>query len=266
MFKTSRCTGGFAFGRHNALGDTFQLRSKKQCGLLHQKRLKSHSSHSWLERQRKDIYVKLSRYENYRSRAAYKLIQLDDKYKFLKPGLIVIDAGAAPGSWTQVICERMNLHNESITDEENDQEKQKIKKNKMGICIAVDLKKIEPVDGAICLSNVDFTSPFTQSKLLEWLDDRLVDCILSDMAPSASGQSYYDHEKIMRLNYQLLQFAMQVLKPKKGLLLTKYFDGSEMNEWIEKLKALFDTVVITKPDASRGDSREGYVLCRGYKG
>lgn len=223
----------------------------------------SHSSHSWLERQKKDIYKKMARYDNYRARSAFKLIQIDDKYKFLKPGQVVIEAGAAPGSWTQVICERLKLAKESIdeTNDENDRNKKPA-----GLCVAIDIAGINPVEGAICLGNADFTSPFTQGKILTWLGDRKADCVLSDMAPNATGQKDFSHTKIMELVRSLLPFAFAVLKSKTGVLLVKIWDGAEREEFTEEMRLYFDLVHTVKPDASRGDSSEMYILCRKFKG
>lgn len=216
----------------------------------------SHSSHSWLERQKKDVYKKQARYDNYRARSAYKLIQIDDKYRFLSPGKVVIEAGAAPGSWTQVICDRLKLTddaNRNITD-------------KSGLCIAVDLAGIPPVNGAICIGNADITSPFTQASILTWLNDRKVDCVLSDMAPNCSGQKAFDHTKIVALVKSILPFTLEVLRPGQGVLLFKLWDGNERDGLIEELKKYFRHVRIVKPDASRGDSSEIYVMCRNFQG
>lgn len=216
-------------------------------------RCASHSSHSWLERQKKDIYVRMSRYNNYRARSAYKLIQIDDKYKFLRPGIVVIEAGASPGSWTQVICERLKL---------NQSENQKAKS---GLCLAIDIAAIEPVEGAICLGNADFTSPFTQAKLLTWLDGRQADCVLSDMAPNSSGQKYLDHTRIIKLVTRFIPFAIQVLKP-GGIMLAKIWDGNETEDLVKRLNQYFTKIHYMKPDASRDDSAEKYIVCMGFKG
>lgn len=213
----------------------------------------SHSSNLWLDRQRRDIYKKMSRYENYRARSAYKLIQIDDKYKFLQPGKVVIEAGSAPGSWTQVICERLDLV-----------EKRK-PKSKEGICIAVELGSMAPVEGAICLNNTDFTSPFTHAKILDWLDGRRVDCVLSDMAPSASGTKEYDHLRQIQLVKRLLPFSLQILKPGSGVLLAKFWEGSETNALVTDLEKRFTSVRRIKPDASRGESSESFILCQNLK-
>jgi 23S rRNA (uridine2552-2'-O)-methyltransferase len=197
----------------------------------------------------------MARYHNYRARSAYKLIQIDDRYKFLKPGKIVIEAGAAPGSWTQVICERLHLTDDNNTGV----------KHKLGLCVAVDIAAIPPVDGAICLGNADITSPFTQGSILTWLDSRQADCVLSDMAPNCSGQKYHDHTRCVNLIKGILPFTLQVLRP-GGVFLFKLWDGSETKELADKLRRHFMQVNYVKPDASRGDSAELYVMCRKFTG
>lgn len=197
----------------------------------------------------------MRRYDDYRARSAYKLVELDDKYKFLKPGSIVIEAGAAPGSWTQVICQRLKLsseHNMTVNPE-------------AGLCIAVDIAGMQPVDGAICIGNADFTSVFTQSRILTWLDGRRADVVLSDMAPNDVGERGHNHENIARLVKRLMPFASQVLK-KGGILIYKIFDGSETAGMEERLRGMFGSVKRYKPAASREASSEFYVICREYKG
>lgn len=197
----------------------------------------------------------MSRYDNYRARSAYKLIEIDDKYKFLRPGKVVIEAGAAPGSWTQVICERLKLG-----EEDN-------KLAKQGMCLAIDIAAIEPVKGAICLGNADFTSPFTQAKILSWLDGRKVDCLLSDMAPPATGHKFFNHTRIIQLINSLMPFAIQVLKPgRESVFVFKIWQGNETDELVERLRRLFDKVSFEKPPASHGDSSELFVFCSGFKG
>lgn len=196
----------------------------------------------------------MTRYENYRARSAYKLIQLDDKYKFLAPGKVVIEVGAAPGSWTQVISQRLKL------TEKSDRTAQK------GMCLAVDIEAIEPVEGAICLGNADITSPFTQSKILSWLDAKKADCVLSDMAPNASGQKAHNHTRVVDLVARLMPFALQVLKPETGVFLFKLWAGNETEDLVARLKKSFELVHYVKPDASRSDSSEIYIICRKFNG
>lgn len=220
---------------------------------FNQVRNASHSSSTWVDRQKKDVYTKLSRYDSYRARSAYKLIQIDDKYKFLQPGKIVIEAGAAPGSWTQVITQRLKL---------GDKQNQLAQR---GMCIAIDKSAIQPVEGAICIGNADFTSTFTQAKLLSWLDGRQADCLLSDMAPRATGQKYFNHELIMELVDKFVFFALQVLR-EDGILLAKVFEGEKTQELLSRLAPSFKFVRYVKPQASYVDSTEKYLLARGFLG
>ncbi|KAI2806330.1 rRNA methyltransferase 2, mitochondrial [Blomia tropicalis] len=134
------------------------------------------SSGKWLERHYRDQFVKKARYQNYRARSAFKLIQMDDKYKLLKPGMIVIECGAAPGSWTQVLVQRLKLEPPNP--------------NPTGAVIAVDLLNFTPVDGAICLPKTDFTNKLCQARIIEALNGRKADLILSDMAPERHWTSF----------------------------------------------------------------------------
>lgn len=198
----------------------------------------------------KDLYIKKARYDGYRARSAYKLIQLDEKYKFLNPGKIIIDVGAAPGSWTQVICEKLDL----------------VKNPASGKCIAIDINPFQPVDGAVCVPNADFTLPSTQDNIIRWLKNQKVDCVLSDMAPSATGHKFLDHARIVNLVESLIPFSSRVLKPGSGILLAKLWNGDSKDVMAAKLRVLFDRVDHVKPHASREDSSEFYLFCRGFKG
>jgi 23S rRNA (uridine2552-2'-O)-methyltransferase len=202
------------------------------------------------------IYKRMARYDHYRARSAYKLIQIDDKYKFLRPGKIVIEAGAAPGSWTQVICQRLQLKKEN----------EKGLLDKSGLCIAVDIAGITPVEGAICIGNADITSPFTQGSILTWLNSRQVDCVLSDMAPNCTGQKSFDHTRAVSLIKGILPFTLQILKPGDGVFLFKLWDGNETNELVDKLGPHFQHISRVKPPASRLDSAELYIMCRKFLG
>lgn len=215
-------------------------------------RASSHSSNLWLERQKNDVYKKRQRYDNYRARSAYKLIEIDDKYQFLKPGKVVLDVGAAPGSWSQVIVDRLKLTKDDMHS------------GSTGMCLAIDLAAIQPLEGAVCIGNADFTSPFTQANILTWLNGRKVDCILSDMSPKVVGFKYMNHENSYALIRKLLPFAYNVLRRETGLLLFKLFQGEKTEDLCRELDAKFETVRRIKPDASRDDSSELYVLCRNY--
>lgn len=203
-----------------------------------------------MQRHVNDFYVKKSRYQNYRSRAAFKLIEIDDKYKLLKPGMIVIECGSAPGSWTQVLVERLQLKPPNS--------------NKKGAVIALDLVSFAPVEGAICLPKTDFMSQASQAKILNALDDRKADLILSDMCPNITGQHDYDHECIMKLVYSALRFSTICLKD-NGSFLVKILNGKSTEQFVSDLKNYFSLVKIVKPDASRMDSTEQYILGKGFQ-
>lgn len=202
-----------------------------------------------MQRHVNDFYVKQSRYKNYRSRAAFKLIEMDDKYKLLKPGMIVIECGAAPGSWTQVLVERLQLGPPAF--------------NRKGAVIALDLVSFAPVEGAICLPRTDFSSQVSQARILNALGDRKADLVLSDMCPNVTGQHEYDHECIMKLVYSTLRFSTICLK-EKGIFLTKILNGNSTEQFVSDLKNYFSIVKILKPDASRMDSTEQYILAKGF--
>ncbi|KAK3909434.1 rRNA methyltransferase 2, mitochondrial [Frankliniella fusca] len=210
------------------------------------------SSQEWLRRQLKDPYVEKAKIENYRSRSAFKLIEIDDKFKFLTPGKIVLDCGASPGGWTQVACQRCNAN-------ENDSNAP------VGTVIGIDLIKIRPIPGATLLSPMDFTSDVSQKKLQEILDSRLVDVFLSDMAPNATGMASLDHEQIMELTQEALRFSLQVSSP-GSVFLVKIWNGGRLNSFLEDLKRFYLKVQIVKPPASRKESPEIYVLGKDFKG
>ncbi|XP_027204376.2 mitochondrial rRNA methyltransferase 2 [Dermatophagoides pteronyssinus] len=209
------------------------------------------SSKSWMERHVRDTFVKQSRYQNYRSRAAFKLIEMNDRYRLLKPGMIVIECGAAPGSWTQVIVECLRLNPPECY--------------KTGAVIALDKADFAPIPGAICLPKTDFTSHISQANILSALSDRKADLILSDMSPNVSGQHDYDHERIMQLVYSTIRFSSICLKD-QGNFLAKIFNGNQTEKLIEDLSKMFQKVRQVKPEASRADSTELYVLATGFKG
>lgn len=210
------------------------------------------SSQEWLKRQFKDPYVEKSKLQNYRSRSAFKLIEIDEKFKFLNPGLTVVDCGASPGGWTQVASNRCNAD----ANDEN---------APVGTVVGIDLIKIHPIPGATLLSPMDFTSPVTQRKLLEVLDGKLVDVFMSDMAPNATGLASLDHEQIISLNMQALRFALQVSRP-GSVLLVKIWNGGLLKTFLQDLEKFYCKVQIVKPPASRKDSAEIYIFSQGFKG
>nr|XP_019949725.1 PREDICTED: rRNA methyltransferase 2, mitochondrial [Paralichthys olivaceus] len=212
---------------------------------------KSAAEQRWLTRQLKDPYVKASHALNFRCRSAFKLLEIDDKFRLLQPGHTVVDCGAAPGAWSQVAVQRVNS---AGTDPELP----------CGTVIGIDLLSIPPLDGAHFLSSHDVTEPATHSKLRELLPSGRAHVILSDMAPNASGIREMDHERLTMMCLSLTDLAEKILQP-GGSLLCKYWDGILVQRLQEKLLSVFGSVRTLKPNASRKDSAERYFLARMYR-
>jgi 23S rRNA (uridine2552-2'-O)-methyltransferase len=204
---------------------------------------RSASSRQWLRRHVSDPYVQRSKKEGYRSRAAYKLIEIDDRDRILAPGAVVVDLGAAPGGWTQVAVKRAGPR---------------------GRVIAIDLLEMEPVAGAAFLL-ADFAAPQGPAAVEAVLAGAQADVVLSDMAPNLSGIAITDQARSMALAELARDFALAHLKP-GGVLLVKVFQGAGYEEFLRSLRAAFAKVVVRKPDASRGESAELYLLAREPKG
>jgi 23S rRNA (uridine2552-2'-O)-methyltransferase len=205
---------------------------------------RSLSSKLWLERQLNDPYVARAKREGYRSRAAYKLIELDDKYHFLKPGMRVIDLGAAPGGWSQTAAARVKSG------------------EGRGRVIAIDILDLEPLAGVEFLQ-MDFLDPAAPEKIRAMLGGR-ADVVLSDMAANATGHRKTDHLRIMALVETAFAFAREVLDP-GGSFLAKVLQGGTESGLLASLKRDFATVRHVKPAASRSDSAELYVLATGFR-
>ncbi|CAG8557557.1 9127_t:CDS:2 [Ambispora leptoticha] len=236
----------------------------------------SSSSKIWITRQMRDKYKKKAVAHNYRSRSVYKLIELDQKYKLLKPGNVVIDCGAAPGGWSQYIAQKVFLDNieeknSSVADDDDDElmitngkEKQaEQEKARSGLVIAIDLLPILPIHGVNVIQG-DFTHAPIQKKLRDLLKDRKADMVVSDMAPNFSGQHLTDHVKSMDLCEAALSLSDQILKS-EGSFLCKFLMGGTEEEFKKQLQERFKQVRYEKPDASRAKSTEGYYMCLGYK-
>ncbi len=200
----------------------------------------------WLERQLNDPYVKEARKLGYRSRAAFKLIEIDDKYRFLKPGGQVVDLGAAPGGWSQVAAKRVKA-------EEG-----------RGSVIAIDLHGMDPIP-AVNIFKMDFYDDDTPQLLIDALGGEKADCVLSDMAAHATGHRQTDHINIIALAEAGYEFARAVLKP-GGTYLAKVLRGGTEGELLKLMKKDFATVRHVKPMASRDDSAELFVLAMGFRG
>lgn len=206
---------------------------------------RSVASARWLSRQLNDPYVARARRDGYRSRAAYKLIEIDEKYKILKPNQRILDLGAAPGGWSQVAAEKVGI------------------KTGKGRVVGIDLLEIEPLPG-VDFIQLDFLAPEAPDRLIELLGGP-ADLVMSDMAANATGHKKTDHLKIMGLAETAIDFARQVLAP-GGAFLAKVLQGGTENTLLADLKRDFSVVRHVKPAASRSDSSELYVLATGYRG
>jgi 23S rRNA (uridine2552-2'-O)-methyltransferase len=203
------------------------------------------SSQRWLERQLNDPYVAASKRDGYRSRAAYKLKEIDEKHRFLKPGSQVIDLGAAPGGWSQIAAERT----QSIAGK--------------GQVVAIDISPMEALAGVEVL-HLDFMAEDAEARLKALLRDGHADVVLSDMAAPTIGHTRTDHLRIMGLAEAAAHFACDVLRP-GGTFVAKVLQGGTERELLDLLKKRFATVRHVKPPASRSDSAELYVLATGFR-
>ncbi len=209
-------------------------------------RKRSASSQRWLERQLNDPYVAAAKREGWRSRAAFKLIEIDDKYRILKPGHRVVDLGAAPGGWTQVAALRVKSA------------------EGRGQVIGIDYLHVDSIAGATILE-MDFLDTDAPDKLKALLRDGGADVVLSDMAAPTTGHTSTDHLRIVGLAEVAAQFAIEVLAP-GGAFLAKVFQGGTERDLLDMLKRDFAIVRHVKPKASRADSSELYVLATGFRG
>ena len=208
------------------------------------------SSTLWLERQLNDPYVARAKREGYRGRAAYKILELDDKYRFLVPGARVVDLGCAPGGWCQVAVARVNALGETSG-------------KKVGRVLGVDLQEVDPIAGAV-IHQLDFLSEGADDKVKEWLGGR-ADVVMSDMAAASSGHKGTDHLRIVALVEAALQLAFDVLEP-GGTFVAKVLAGGAENDMQAMLKRSFTKVANVKPPASRSDSSEKFVVAQGFRG
>jgi len=202
---------------------------------------RSKSSHRWMQRHVNDEYVKRSKREGFRSRAAYKLLELQEKDRFIKPGQVVVDLGAAPGGWSQVAAELVGPRGEVI---------------------ALDLLEMDPLPG-VHVIQADFREDEAVAALEAVLGDRQVDLVISDMAPNVSGVAAVDQPRAMYLCELALEFCGQHLRPGGGFV-CKVFHGEGFDDWMREVKARFGRAVTRKPKASRANSREVYLVAGNY--
>lgn len=204
------------------------------------------SSVRWLERQLNDPYVRRAQAEGYRSRAAYKLLEIDDRFSLLKPGRRVVDLGAAPGGWCQVAVDRVASPPEAP------------------LVVAIDYLPVDPLPGVTILQK-DFLDEDAPETLIAALGGRKADCVLSDMAAPTTGHKQTDHLRIMHLCEVAAEFARDVLAP-GGSFLAKVFQGGTEASLLAELNRDFEKVRHVKPKASRSESAEQYVLATGFRG
>lgn len=208
------------------------------------------SSTRWLQRQLNDPYVKRAKTEGYRGRAAFKILELDDKFGFLTPGAQVVDLGCAPGGWCQVAVPRVNSLGEKSDKAQ-------------GRIIGIDLQDVEPIAG-VELHVLDFLDDGADDQVKQWLGGA-ADVVMSDMAASSSGHKQTDHLRIMNLCETAAYFAFDVLRP-GGTFVAKVLAGGAESELQRLLKQKFDKVANVKPPASRSDSSEKFVVAMGFRG
>jgi len=200
---------------------------------------RSKSSNKWLSEHFDDHYVKLAQQKGLRSRSAFKLLELHEKHQLLKPGMTVVDLGAAPGGWCQVAKPLLG---------------------ETGLLVALDILPMEPIGGVQFILG-DFTEDSTLKALEEVMNGRKADLVLSDMAPNMSGMAATDQAKAMYLAELALEFVRSHLKP-GGDFVVKLFQGSDFDGYVREVRSMFDKVQVKKPKASRPRSREVYLLAR----
>ncbi len=226
-------------GKHRGLGG---VASRRRAAVrVKAKATRSESSRQWLQRQLNDPYVAAAKDEGYRSRAAFKLLQLDEQFRLLRPGMRVVDLGAAPGGWTQVVAAESGAK---------------------GKLIAIDILPMGAIEGAEIL-HMDFLADDAPDKLKALLQGP-ADLVLSDMAPSTTGHSGTDHIRVMALAEAAAQFALEVLAP-GGAFVCKFFQGGAEKQLLDQLRKNFAKVKHAKPAASRSGSSETYLVAQGFK-
>ena len=201
---------------------------------------KNKISKNWVNKQRRDIYVRKSKIDGYRARSAYKLIEIDEKFKIFKNGISVIDVGAAPGSWSQYSS----------------------KKVKKGRIVSIDLKEMEPIDKINQIKG-DFTEQESKEKIKKLFNSK-IDVVLSDMAVNTTGIKNIDAIYTGELCIEAMLFSKETLT-NKGVFVSKIFMGGTFNEIIVKAKSIFKNIKVFKPKSSRKDSKESFIICKNLR-
>ena len=201
---------------------------------------KNKISKNWINKQRRDIYVRKSKVDGYRARSVYKLIEIDEKFKIFKNGISVIDLGSAPGSWSQYSS----------------------KKIKNGRVVSIDLKEMEPID-RISQIKGDFTEDGSKEKIKKLFNTK-VDVVLSDMAVNTTGIKNIDVIYTGELCIEAMVFSKEILT-NKGVFVSKIFMGGTFNEIIVKAKSIFKDIKVFKPKSSRKDSKESFIICKNLR-
>ena len=201
---------------------------------------KNKISKNWVNKQRRDIYVRQSKIEGYRARSAYKIIEIDEKFKIFKDGMSVVDIGAAPGSWSQYVTKVV----------------------KSGKIISIDLKEMEKIENTIQIQG-DFTSIDTQNRIKDYFI-RKPDVVMSDMAVNTTGIKNIDSIQTGELCKEAMIFSKNVIS-KKGFFISKIFMGSTFNEIVALGKKIFKEVRVFKPKSSRKDSKESFIICKNLR-
>ena len=203
---------------------------------------RSKTSAGWLKEHVDDVWVKKAQQDGYRTRASYKLLELDEKDRLFRPGMSVLDLGSAPGGWSQVVAEQLKGQ---------------------GVIIASDILPMDPIVGVDFVQG-DFTEQLVFDEIMALVNNREIDLVISDMAPNISGVAAMDQPRSMYLVELALDMAQQVLK-NNGQFVAKVFQGEGFDDYINSLKASFSKVLIRKPKASRPRSREVYVVAKGFR-
>ena len=204
----------------------------------------------WLQDHANDTYVKLAQKEGYRARAAYKLSEIDEQFKLLRPGQLVVDLGSTPGAWSQYIRRKFAAGGAAVGELN-------------GRIVALDILPMEPIEGVTFIQG-DFREDEVLAQLNAAVNDEPVDVVVSDMAPNLSGVTVTDTARVAHLVELALDFALQHLKP-EGALVTKVFHGSGYSELVEQFRAQFRVVKAVKPKASRDKSSETFLVGFGLK-